>query len=99
LNDSQLTVELGSRSYPVYFRTAGRTELVEPSIAVLEIEIRATITVTDQDLQDLARGRAKSIQEVLLGSSEVDPLRVFLRAPSDIAPTANSVRLKLEMKQ
>jgi hypothetical protein len=36
---------------------------------------------------------------VLLGSSEVDPLRVFLRAPSDIAPTANSVRLKLEMKQ
>ena len=76
-----------------------RTELVEPSIAVLEKEIRATITVTDQDLQDLARGRAKSIQEVLLGSSEVDPLRVFLRAPSDIAPTANSVRLKLEMKQ
>jgi hypothetical protein len=76
-----------------------RTELVEPSIAVLEKEIRATITVTDEDLQDLARGRAKSIQEVLLGSSEVDPLRVFLRAPSDIAPTANSVRLKLEMKQ
>jgi hypothetical protein len=76
-----------------------RTELVEPSIAVLEKELRATITVTDQDLQDLARGRAKSIQEVLLGSSEVDPLRVFLRAPSDIAPTANSVRLKLEMKQ
>ena len=76
-----------------------RTELVEPSIAVLEKEIRATIIVTDEDLQDLARGRAKSIQEVLLGSSEVDPLRVFLRAPSDIAPTANSVRLKLEMKQ
>lgn len=76
-----------------------RTELLEPSIAVLEKELRATITVTDQDLQDLARGRAKSIQEVLLGSSEVDPLRVFLRAPSDIAPTANSVRLKLEMKQ
>lgn len=76
-----------------------RTELLEPSIAVLEKELRATITVTDQDLQDLARGRAKSIQAVLLGSSEVDPLRVFLRAPSDIAPTANSVRLKLEMKQ
>ena len=76
-----------------------RTELVEPSIAVLEKELRATITVTDQDLQDLARGRAKSIQEVLLGSGEVDPLRVFLRAPSGIAPTANSVRLKLEMKQ
>jgi hypothetical protein len=76
-----------------------RTERVEPSIAVLEKELRATITVTDEDLQDLARGRAKSIQEVLLGSSEVDPLRVFLRAPSDIAPTANSVRLKLEMKQ
>jgi 3-dehydroquinate synthase len=34
LNDSQLTVELGLRSYPVFFRTAARTELVERLVAL-----------------------------------------------------------------
>ena len=76
-----------------------REALREASIAALEGKLRSTIEVTDKDLEDLARARAKAVQEALLGSGEVDPLRVFLRAPAGIAPTANSVRLKLELKQ
>lgn len=76
-----------------------REALREASIVALEADLRARIEVTDKDLEDLARARAKAVQEVLLGSGEVDPLRVFLRAPAGIAPTANSVRLKLELKQ
>lgn len=76
-----------------------RDALREASIAALEGELRSMIEVTDKDLEDLARARAKAVQEALLGSGEVDPLRVFLRAPAGIAPTANSVRLKLELKQ
>jgi hypothetical protein len=85
-------------------QTAGdrpsRDGLVEPSIAALEGALRANLEVTDKDLEELGRARARSVQEALLGDgSEIDPLRVFLRAPTDIAPTANSVRLKLELKQ
>ena len=76
-----------------------REALREASIAALEGKLRSTIEVTDKDLEDLARARAKAVQEALLGSGEIDPLRVFLRAPAGIAPTANSVRLKLELKQ
>jgi hypothetical protein len=76
-----------------------RDALREASIAALEGKLRSMIEVTDKDLEDLARARAKAVQEALLGSGEVDPLRVFLRAPAGIAPTANSVRLKLELKQ
>jgi hypothetical protein len=76
-----------------------REALREASIAALEGELRGKIEVTDKDLEDLARARAKAVQEALLGGGEIDPLRVFLRAPSGIAPTANSVRLKLELKQ
>lgn len=76
-----------------------REALREASIAALEARLRSTIEVTDKDLEDLARARAKAVQEALLGSGEIDPLRVFLRAPAGIAPTANSVRLKLELKQ
>jgi hypothetical protein len=66
----------------------------------LEGALRARLEVTDKDLEDLGRARAKAVQEALLGEGrEIDPLRVFLRAPADIAPTANSVRLKLELKQ
>lgn len=77
-----------------------REALLESSITAIEAALRAKLEVTDKDLEDLGRERAKAVQEVLLGDGkEIDPLRVFLRAPSDIAPTANSVRLKLELKQ
>ncbi|MFM7707406.1 MAG: DUF748 domain-containing protein, partial [Gammaproteobacteria bacterium] len=76
-----------------------KEKLREDSITALETALRGMLAVTDKDLEELARARAKAVQEVLLGSGEVDPLRVFLRAAADIAPTANSVRLKLELKQ
>ena len=80
--------------------TPSRDDLIEPSITALEGALRARLEVTDKDLEDLGRARAKAVQEALLGEGrEIDPLRVFLRAPADIAPTANSVRLKLELKQ
>lgn len=63
MNDSQLTVELGSRSYPVYFRTAARTELVERLVALASTG--RVLVVTDQTVADL---HGSALVEVLVAA-------------------------------
>jgi hypothetical protein len=72
--------------------------LLEASIKALEDVLQRDLLPTDKDLEDLARARARLVQDALLESGEVDPLRVFLRSPAAIAGTANSVRLKIELR-
>ena len=74
------------------------TALLEASITALEEVLQRDLLPTDKDLEDLARARARVVQDALLESGEVDPLRVFLRSPAAIAGTANSVRLKVELR-
>ena len=74
------------------------TALLEASIKTLEELLQRDLLPTDKDLEDLARARARVVQDALLESGEVDPLRVFLRNPTAIAGTANSVRLKVELR-
>lgn len=72
--------------------------LLEASIKTLEEPLQQDLLPTDKDLEDLARARARLVQDALLESGEVDPLRVFLRSPAPIAGTGNSVRLKIELR-
>ena len=51
MNDCQLTVELGERSYPVYFRNGGREELCDRLGALASS--RALILLTDTHVADL----------------------------------------------
>jgi hypothetical protein len=74
------------------------TALLKASIKTLEELLQRDLLPTDKDLEELARARARVVQDALLESGEVDPLRVFLRNPTAIAGTANSVRLKVELR-
>lgn len=58
-----------------------REELRERSIAALESALRARVVVPDAQLKALGQARASAVQDALLQSGEIDPLRVFVTAP------------------
>jgi len=79
-------------------RKKGAMPEFEPAIAELEAALTGNAQVTDADLERLARHRARSIQDALLGSGEVDPGRVFVLAVSTKPPQQNKVRAELALK-
>ena len=81
-----------------------RDELRERSIAALEAALRARVVVADSELRALGRARAAAVQDALLQSGEIDPLRVFVTAPVEApageagaAAGAPTVRLEIAL--
>jgi hypothetical protein len=55
--------------------------------------------VSDAELEALALARAHVIQDALLQSGEVDPLRVFIVTPLPAAAEAGKVRVELALRR
>lgn len=66
--------------------------------AELEIALRPGIESFDPALQALAQQRARSIQDALLSSGEVEPGRVFMLAPGAAPAAGDKVRIALSVK-
>ena len=66
--------------------------------AALEAALRPGIDSMDSALQALAQQRARSIQDALLVSGEVEPGRVFMLAVDAIPAADNKVRIALRLK-
>jgi hypothetical protein len=70
-----------------------------PAIEEIETLMVEKLTVTDRDLDELGRGRARAIQDALLGAGTLDAQRIFiLGASAQAAPDAKRVRLELTLK-
>ena len=91
LPDSAVAVEAARKK-------KGEAPAFDPAIADLESALVARIEVTDSDLQDLGKHRARAIQEVLLGGAEIDASRVFLINAPPKSDTKDAVRIELALK-
>ena len=77
----------------------GETPAFDPAIADLEKALLARAAVSDSDLENLGKRRARAIQDVLLGGdSGIDPARVFLINAPPKADTKDVVRIELALK-
>lgn len=76
---------------------ADRNALRELSIGTLEQALRAAIVVTAADYEALARARAAAVQDALLQSGEIDPVRVFVTRPAPASAEGDAVRLELAL--
>jgi hypothetical protein len=76
-----------------------KEQLQATAIATLETALRARVAVSDAELEALAQARARAVQDALLQSGEVDPLRVFIVAPTVAAPAAGHVRVELALRR
>jgi hypothetical protein len=67
--------------------------------AWMEEKLRARVTVTDADLQQLGRERAEAVQALLVGEGKVDASHVFVTtvAPSKKPPEAKSGSVRMEL--
>jgi hypothetical protein len=65
-------------------------------VAWLEDALKARITVSQDDLDQLAQDRANSVQAVLLTNTGIDPGRVFVIAAKPL-PAAPAVRMQLAL--
>ena len=72
--------------------------VIANSIERLEAELRGRIEIADSQLETLGRERAKAIQDALLSSGEIDPLRVFITSPIAAPAESGNVRLELSLK-
>jgi hypothetical protein len=88
---------------------AAATVLAEPNKKKVDAAVfssangeleRAIVTklITERDLDELAQARSRAIQDALLGSGEIDPVRVFLLGSKPTAPTEGKVRVALALK-
>lgn len=82
---------------PATGKRPDRETLRERSIVALERALRARIVVADEELRALARARANAVQDALLASGEIDPLRVFITRPAEAADAGDRVRLELSL--
>ncbi|MCU0974908.1 MAG: DUF748 domain-containing protein [Steroidobacteraceae bacterium] len=69
----------------------------EHAVTWLEAALRPTFAVTDEDLAELARGRASAAQDLLLADGQVEPSRVFV-VMGEAKPTEGAVRLELSLQ-
>lgn len=77
----------------------GETPAYDPAIADLEKALLARAAVSDSDLENLGKKRARAIQDVLLGGdSGIDPARVFLINAPPKADVKDAVRIQLALK-
>lgn len=76
------------------------------AVAWLDAQLRPTVTVSDDELQTLAKARTDAIQSALLQDSGIDPARIFVinerdreNPPANDAPPATgAVRVTLSLK-
>ena len=59
---------------------------------------RGAINVTDAELSALGQARGVAIERALLGSSELEPSRVFLSRNGKVAASDGKVRFELGLK-
>ena len=71
---------------------------VEHAIAFLEPLLRATVTVQETELAELAERRAAAVRDALLADGAVDPARVFLIRGQPAATADGAVRMVLSLK-
>jgi hypothetical protein len=76
----------------------GEAPAYDPAITDLENALVSRVEVTDSDLENLGRRRARSIQDALLGGGEVDAARVFLINAPPKSDAKDAVRVELSLK-
>ena len=91
LPDSAIAVEAAKKK-------KGETPAFDPAIADLEKALMARVEVTDSNLEDLGKKRGHAIQDVLLGSGEIDAARVFLINAAPKGDSKDAVRAELALK-
>jgi hypothetical protein len=92
LPDSAAAVETAKKK-------KGETPAYDPAIADLEKALLARAAVSDSDLENLGKKRARAIQDALLGGgSGIDPARVFLINAPPKADTKDAVQIALALK-
>jgi len=85
-------VQLRSQGKPVPPELA---PLQDPSAAEMETLVRQSFAVTSDDLNDLARSRAETVQDELIEAYQIDPERVFI-ANKPEPPRKRLAALQLE---
>ncbi len=81
---------------PQAAKDGAKTDPDEAAAAWLEARLREHIVVTDQDLQQLGKGRAEAVQAALLDGGQINPTRIFVvTAPPADAP---AVRMTLSLR-
>jgi hypothetical protein len=70
----------------------------DAAIAELEAALGARIPVSDADLEELGKHRARAIQDALLGGGDIDAARVFVIIAPPKAATGNKVRVEMSLK-
>jgi len=67
-------------------------------IDFLSGELRAHVSVSAADLEDLGQQRAQNLQQLLLKDTQIDPARVFLVANDKAKAEGGKVRLELSLR-
>ena len=91
LPDTALAVETARKK-------KGETPAYDPAITDLENALVARAEVTDNDLENLGRRRARSIQDALVGGGDIDAVRVFLINGAPKGDAKDAVRVELALK-
>jgi hypothetical protein len=73
-------------------------EELEPEIKKLEDLALPTVEVPETALADLGKARAQKVQELLLGSGEIDPSRLFIVNAGPAPGDAGLVRMDLSLR-
>jgi hypothetical protein len=79
---------------------AARQQAAQPAwrISWLEEQLRPKVTVSDAELQALAKARSDAVLAVLLANPGIDPARVFVTATPAAAAEAAAVRMELKLE-
>jgi Domain of Unknown Function (DUF748) len=70
----------------------------EGAVAQLEQALVERFVVSDEELLDLGKRRATTVQDTLFATQEIDPLRVFVVAGSPAAADDKQLRVDLVLK-
>ena len=85
--------------YPDEFSAVkGKNEQANAKVDFLMQELRATLTVSDADLTQLATKRAQALQAALLMDSQIAPERLFLANSGKVKAEGGKVRLELSLQ-
>jgi hypothetical protein len=79
-----------------------RKKVEDASLDAASDELTSAITakqpITEADLEQLAQARARTIQDALLGTGEINAARVFMLGATSTKSTDGKVRLALALK-
>lgn len=70
----------------------------QAAVDALEQQLRATVVVSDGDLEQLAQRRAEAVQRALLASGELAPARVFVVREGEASNSEGRVQLQLNLR-